>query len=106
MLKYAILIPAAMLVTTSLAQAQVGGSYRRSCENIEQRGPYLTAECGTVNGGLRRSSLDLRGCQGGVANSNGRLTCNRRDGGGDDFGGGYRPHHRRYVEPDQDNGDY
>lgn len=76
------------------AHAQVGGSYRASCENIRQHGPYLVAECRTVDGDYVRSSIDLRGCRGGVANSNGRLTCGR---GGYGYGGGYRP---RWHRPD------
>ena len=99
MLKIAMLVPIAMLATTAVASAQARGSYQESCDNIQQRGPYLSALCQDVNGDSRRTSIDLRGCRGGVANTNGRLTCSRGYGGG-----GYDEQPRQYYVP-QPNGD-
>jgi hypothetical protein len=100
MLRLLAVTPLALLAFTPVASAQVGGSYQDSCENIRQRGPYLVAECRTVNGDYMRSSIDVRGCRGGVSNSNGRLTCGRGGyGGGRGYGyggGGYRP---RWQQP-------
>jgi hypothetical protein len=102
MLKIAMLVPLAMLATTAVAAAQARGSYQETCDNIQQRGPYLSAECQDVNGDSRRTSIDLRGCRGGVANTNGRLTCSR---GYSYRGDGYdEPQPRRYYVP-QPNGD-
>ena len=64
------------------ASAQVGGSYRATCRDVEQRGPYLSALCRDVRGNYVQTQLDTRGCGGGVSNSNGRLTCGGGGGGG------------------------
>lgn len=61
------------------AAAQPRGSYRASCRDIREHGPFLTAECRARNGRWVRSRLDLRDCgRAGIANINGRLTCERR----------------------------
>ena len=69
----------ATLLLAHQASAQPGGSYMESCRRIEQRGPILSALCRDVDGNYRSSSIDVGDCRGGIANTNGRLTCN---GGG------------------------
>ena len=69
------------------AMAQAGGSYLRTCTDVEQRGPYLTANCRDVRGNYRPTQIDTRSC-GRFGNSNGRLICEGGRGRGDD-GGGY-----------------
>jgi hypothetical protein len=65
------------------ALAQVpGGSYLRTCSDVRMSGDRLTAECQTMDGGLRRTVLrDVDRCVGGIANMNGRLTCNYGESG-------------------------
>ena len=99
MSKLLVLVPLTLVAMTTLASAQVGGSYQRSCENIRQRGPYLSADCDDVNGETHRTSIDVRGCRGGVNNSNGRLTCTRGGYGGDNYG---EPQRRRFYDPQSD----
>lgn len=82
---------AALGLSATAASAQVGGSYRATCDDVRQRGPILSAVCATPSGRARQSSLDLRECGGGdVANVNGRLACGggggRRRGGYDEYG--------------------
>ena len=96
----------ALLGATSMALA-AGGSYQSSCDNIRQRGPYITAECQTVDGDYNRTSIDARRCGGGdVENRNGRLACGRGgDFGGYRHGGGYGygdggPRRRYFQAPD------
>lgn len=73
------------------ASAQVGGSYRASCTDVEQRGPYLRALCRDVRGNYVPAQIDTSSCNGPVANSNGRLTCGGGGGGrGDGYGRGGR----------------
>jgi hypothetical protein len=68
---------AATLLTALPAAAAPGGSYRDSCHRIEQRGPFLRAECRNAHGHWRSSRLDLRSCTApaAVANDNGHLAC-------------------------------
>ena len=74
----------ASVLLTTVASAEPRGSYRRSCENIQEQGPILSAECQTMRGNFRRSSLDMRECNDGrVSNINGRLTCDGASGYGD-----------------------
>jgi hypothetical protein len=64
-------------MATTPAQAQVpGGSYLRTCTDVRMFGDRLVAECQRMDGSWRRSALDIGGCIGGVANTNGHLTCN------------------------------
>lgn len=84
MIKSLLLVPLALTAMTALASAAPPGSYRQSCDNIRQRGPFLMADCDTPNGDSRQSSLDLRGCRGGINNTYGRLTCDRASFRGDD----------------------
>lgn len=96
MLKWIVTASFALVAATSAAQA-VGGSYRNTCDNVRQRGPYLIADCETADGDTRRTSIDVRQCGGDVANINGRLTCDRGRGG---FDRGYRRGGRGYGEDD------
>ena len=64
------------------ASAQPRGSYLESCANVHQRGPILLALCRDLAGRLREAQLDLRVCSGGnIENLDGRLVCQRGDGG-------------------------
>lgn len=103
MLKWIGLVSFVLLGGMGVAQAR-GGSYQSTCENIRQRGPYLTAECQNVDGDYRRTSIDIRRCEGEVENRDGRLSCSRSGGGG--YGGqGYgvygQPHRRYFRAPDR-----
>ena len=92
--KCTLLAGTALLLSLAAAHAQgmPGGSYARTCTNVQSYGGQLTAECQRMDGGWDRSSVDLRGCPGGVANSDGRLTCGGSYGGGS----GYQPYGRYY----------
>jgi hypothetical protein len=70
-------VAAAGLVTATVdASAQVRGSFYRTCTDIQQRGPFLSALCEDRRGRLVESQLNLRACPtGSVANANGRLIC-------------------------------
>ncbi len=52
-----------------------GGNWRFSCRNYRILGWTLSAECRDLSGYWRRSSIDLRQCDGDVANRRGRLVC-------------------------------
>ncbi|WP_262268672.1 MULTISPECIES: CVNH domain-containing protein [Microvirga] len=83
------------------ASAQAGGSFYRTCTDIRQRGPFLTALCQDRFGRLVESQLNLRACPGGrAANANGRLVC---EGGGRPV---YREPRPRYGSPYDDRGRY
>jgi hypothetical protein len=69
------IVPVTLLATTSLASAQARGSYRATCFDIQQDGPILNARCRRPDGSVRSSSIDLRRCRSGVANTYGHLTC-------------------------------
>lgn len=52
------------------------GSWQFTCGEPTLQGPVLSATCQTARGNFRRSSIDLRSCEGGpVENANGRLVC-------------------------------
>lgn len=58
------------------ANAQVpAGTYRASCSNIRFDGEQLFAVCVDAGGRRVPTSLMVRGCAGGIANSNGQLAC-------------------------------
>lgn len=56
-----------------------GGSWLRSCKNIEVRGGELFADCRRPNGNWNRAGIAYRQCPGGLMNNGGRLEC---EGGG------------------------
>ena len=58
-----------------------GGDWRYSCRNYRVNGWTLTAECRDPRGYWRRTSIDLRHCDGDVSNRRGYLVCTQ-DGGG------------------------
>jgi hypothetical protein len=93
------------LGSMSSSNAQVpGGSYQASCGNIRFDGEQLSAVCVDARGRRVPTSLDVRGCAGGIANNNGQLVCNV--GGPPGYGGGRyhddeafdRPRRGRYRE--------
>jgi hypothetical protein len=52
------------------------GSWQFTCGEPTLQGPVLSATCQTARGNFRRTSIDLRQCEGGpVENANGRLVC-------------------------------
>ncbi len=71
----------AVLALTALpspAQSQdyAPGNWRGTCRNVDRAGSVVNAECRTVDGGWRRTAIDLRTCQGStVSNSDGTLVC-------------------------------
>lgn len=99
-----LLLAAPLLIAPMMAgeaAAQVGGSYRRSCGNIDQDGPTLSADCDAPGGRRIHSELDVSRCRGqAVANTFGRLTCGGRAGSADEAGGGFRG---GYAEDDRSN---
>ncbi len=62
----------------ALPDALPEGSYRDSCSDVIRVGPQLSAQCQTGRGDTRRTTIDVSRCDGGVANTNGELTCTRR----------------------------
>ena len=54
------------------------GSYQQSCSNEHMRGDRLVAYCTNGYGQRVRSTLDVNGCRGDIANLNGRLSCRER----------------------------
>ena len=68
------------------ARAQApGGSYMATCTNIQGFGDRVIADCRRVDGSWNRTVMhDADSCVGGIANTNGHLTCNR--GGGREYG--------------------
>jgi CVNH domain len=61
------------------AQNAPPGSYLRSCQNVQTQGDRLVADCRRADGSWGRTSLDVDRCVGGIANMDGRLTCNHSD---------------------------
>jgi hypothetical protein len=59
------------------------GDYVQTCRNIRTYGNTMEAECEKRNGGWRRTSLSLDGCNGGIINNDGHLQC----GSGSSYGG-------------------
>src|SRR5713226_4361484 len=97
--KYAIFAGAAVLLslaaTPALAQGYPSGSYARSCTNVQAYGGQVTADCRRMDGSWDRTTLDANRCAGGIANTDGRLTCNNgRNVGSSEYDGwqghGYR----------------
>jgi CVNH domain-containing protein len=92
--KFTLIAGTASLLSLAAAPAHAqgipGGSYARTCTNIQTYGGQLTAECQRMDGGWDRSSVDLGRCAGGVANTDGRLTCGGSYGGG--YGEGWHRH--------------
>ena len=78
-IRYAAMAGVAMLFSLATIPAQAqgvpGGSYLRSCTNVHMRGDRLLAECRQMDGSWQRTALDVSGCDGGIANFNGHLTC-------------------------------
>lgn len=97
------------------ASAEPGGSYRQTCTQIDQRGPFLQALCRDTTGALRETRLDLRGCSrmtADVANINGQLACaggddrgRRPDGYGERREYGDGRHERNRYDQDRSDGD-
>jgi hypothetical protein len=56
------------------------GSYRNSCRGAFESRGVLYAECRNPSGRYVRTSLSLRGCDGDIYNSRGRLYCEGRYG--------------------------
>jgi hypothetical protein len=79
--KWTLFAGAAVLLSLATApahaQAYPSGSYARSCTNIQSYGGRVTAECRRMDGSWDRTTLyGAHRCAGGVANMDGRLTCN------------------------------
>jgi hypothetical protein len=79
--KDALLTGAAAVLLLSAAAVQgedlPGGSFRRSCTDVEKQDGSITAHCRRADGAWERSTLnDVDRCMGGLANIDGRLTCN------------------------------
>ena len=66
-----------LLVGSVPAEAQrvPGGSYLRTCTNVRMFGNRLVADCRRKNGSWNRTALNIRRCDGRIANFNGHLTC-------------------------------
>ncbi len=65
------------LAAPAHAQGIPSGSYAHTCTNIQSHGGQVTADCRRVDGGWDRTTLhDAYRCVGGLANTDGRLTCN------------------------------
>lgn len=58
-----------------------GGDWRTSCRNYRVVAWTLTAECRGLHGIWRRTSIDLRHCDGDVSNRRGTLVCAQGGGG-------------------------
>ena len=90
-----------------------GGSYQQSCSNIQMRGSTLSASCTATNGQQLYSQINVRGCNGDIANFNGHLTCNGYNGNNGSNGYGYNNGnngnsgnngwHRHHRDRDRDN---
>ena len=82
----------AVALTTVPAHAQPGGSYVESCRDIRAFGDTVSAVCRRMDGSWQQT--EVRGCRGGIANTNGHLTCGGgREGYGSSYGPG--PHYDR-----------
>lgn len=101
-IRYAGMAGAAMLVSLATIPAQAqgvpGGSYLQSCANVHMLGDRLIAACRRGDGSWGRTALDVRGCVGGVANTDGHLTCNYSElGFGSSYGTPYSSAPSRYY---------
>ena len=99
---YGVIAGAAMLLSLAAtpALAQVPhGSYLRTCTDVRMFGDRLVAECKRMDGGWDRTVLrDVDRCVGGIANMNGRLTCNYGEPGyGSSLERGYGSAPSRYY---------
>src|SRR5712672_2227019 len=79
--KWVLFAGAAVLLSLATAPAHAqwypSGSYARTCTNIQSYGGRVTAECRRMDGSWDRTWLyGAHRCAGGVANMDGRLTCN------------------------------
>jgi hypothetical protein len=81
--KCGLLAGAAMLIAAVAAPAHAQnvppGSYLQSCRNVQTQGDRLVADCRRTDGSWGRTALDVDRCVGGIANMDGRLTCNGND---------------------------
>lgn len=87
------LAPMLMILPLAEAQAQSApqGSYRKTCQNEEQRGPIVSAVCRGRHNSRYETEIDLRRCRGeDISNSSGRLTCGRAQGYARPLDGEYR----------------
>jgi len=79
-IRYAAIAAVAILLSLASVPAEAqrfpGGSYLRSCTNVRMFGNRLVADCRRKNGSWNRTALNIRHCDGGIANINGHLTCN------------------------------
>jgi len=92
-----------------------GGTYLRTCRNVQINGGMLTAYCADRNGRYRQSTIRYSQCVGDIGNRNGLLNCNGatareaygyddgdwrnardRDSYGPGYGGGSRSDYGRY----------
>lgn len=99
----AALAGAAMLLPLAAAPASAqvpGGSYTRTCRDIDMRGDRVVATCRTEEGRWNRTAIDGVGqCAGGLANADGRLVCGT-GGGGWNVGRARGGHDRREYDRD------
>ena len=68
----------AVALVAPAAQAQPGGSYLASCQNVQtSRGhdPQINDTCKDMRGAWRFTTLRYRGCVGDIGNNNGQLVC-------------------------------
>jgi len=99
-IRYAAMAGVAMPFSFAAAQAQgvPGGSYLRSCTNVHMFGCRLVAESRRMDGSWERTGLGVSHCDGGVANTNGDLTCNYSGPGfGSSYGEPYSSARSRYY---------
>jgi hypothetical protein len=79
--KWTLFVGAAVLLSLATAPAHAqgypSGSYVRTCTNIQSYGGRVMAECRRMDGSWDRTALNgAHRCAGGLANMDGRLTCN------------------------------
>src|SRR3981081_4845608 len=79
--RWTLFVGAAVLLSLATAPANAqgypSGSYVRACTNIQSYGGRVTAECRRMDGSWDRTTLHgAHRCAGGVANTDGQLTCN------------------------------
>jgi hypothetical protein len=95
---------AAVLLSLAATPAHAqGGSYARTCTNIQTYGGHVTADCRRMDGSWDRSTLHgAHRCAGGIANMDGQLTCNNgRHIGSSEYDRGWQGHgYRRGYDRD------
>ena len=95
----------AVALTTIPAHAQPGGSYVESCRDIRSFGDTVSAVCRRMDGSWERTQVSC--CRGGIANTNGHLTCGGREGYGSSYDPGYdRDRYDRDYRGAYDRGPY